>query len=362
MATLTLHNTGRQFELNDGHIIQILNAADEDVIHLEELLSIQKRVDNIEETLNQQFYRQRQELTELMSLGKSNTSSILGKIGECHVQNELTKLNIAWEDTSKTPHCADIEIKLENERVLIDVKNYTHPVETSQVTKLYDDCATNNVKYSMLVSLNTPISKKKHFEFETRNGVVMVFVHIQTEYDLTVALNILENIIKTNESQNSPFINHDRIRESIDKINSNVDDVVKVKNDISKLQEYVSKWSRDTLQTINKYQSNTHDIINELKEECMVYAYNEDVDEIRQTFQYKQWIFVLEDLWSRSVDIQYSSNKSKIDFSTTQNGKISIKFQKNEVYVTHTSDIGDCRWTIKSIEQWNLLVSRLFTH
>ena len=324
MAKIVLES-GRTFHIHNQHITKTLENADENVYDIEELFLFQKKSDN-------EFHQ------------KSKSSSIIGSIGENFVQDELTNLNIAWHDTSKTPHCADIEFSLDDKRIFLDVKNYSKPVPSHEVEKLFRDCNENNIRYSILFSLKSPISKKKSFEIEERNNVKMICVSLSSQYDLKTTLNILSAFIKIDNNNEKNFVNSDLIYQCVSRISEQASCFSQTKTKIIELDENTHKTCRELLQILSTYEINIQNIVNEIHNEIST---NTICESSFDHFPHNQWKFIINDLIEFKDQISFTDNMNKMHLCVKN---ISITFQKKKVLVTCNTE--KCTYTIENEIDW----------
>jgi len=98
---------------------------------------------------------------------KSISATYSGQIGEAYVEDILrAEYNVL--NVSKTGHCGDLLIKHNNVRVLIEIKNYSNAIPTSEITKFNKDLGFNNA--GVFISLGSKISGHPDFDFITEYG------------------------------------------------------------------------------------------------------------------------------------------------------------------------------------------------
>lgn len=346
MALLTLPS-GREFHLHNPRIITLLDEAPSEIADIEELLYIQERVNNIQEEFNK--------LSKILTTSKN--PSVLGSIGETTIKDELTQLNIPWKDTSTIPHSADIELEVNKSLVFVDVKNYTNQVPSAEIEKLYRDCKENNINYAMLVSLKSNISRHKTFEMEQCGNVTMLYIRILTKYDLKTAINIMSILIESNNINKDCYINKGRIEQCLSILNEKTRDLVQMKEKCGELNDYVNKWSKDILKSLNGYQECTSALLLELKNECIAVPSNVSTPktELIKQFKYDNWIFILNDLWAKDYDL--CCTKGYTEMNVRKNNEIvaSLSFQKSKVNIKpcNTHKITYC---IENAHDWMLLL------
>ena len=153
------------------------------------------------------------EMERVVSSTKS--SHALGKLGEATILDMLTNLILpvfpysSVKDMTSKAHAADFHLWImtpqgRRVKILVDAKNYSKPVNTEEIMKLYADVdADDDAHCGMMISLSTPINKMKQFEFrvtERHKPVVFLsFRGLEVEYhhELTCwAINALLAIVK----------------------------------------------------------------------------------------------------------------------------------------------------------------------
>jgi hypothetical protein len=192
--------------------------AEESVKHLpvyQEKISVQaaqlaqctEEIGKLREELHQM------ELERVQASTKS--SHALGKLGEATVLDMLTNVVLpafpysSVKDMTSRAHAADFHLWIMTPhgarvKILVDAKNYSKPVNTEEIVKLYADVdADEEAQCGMMISLSTPIHKMKQFEFrvtERHKPVVFLsFRGLETGYqhELTCwAINALLAIVK----------------------------------------------------------------------------------------------------------------------------------------------------------------------
>ena len=145
----------------------------------------------------------------------TKSSHALGKLGEATVLDMLTNVVLpafpysSVKDVTSKAHAADFHLWIMTPhgarvKILVDAKNYSKPVNTEEIVKLYADVdADEEAQCGMMISLSTPIHKMKQFEFrvtERHKPVVFLsFRGLETGYqhELTCwAINALLAIVK----------------------------------------------------------------------------------------------------------------------------------------------------------------------
>jgi len=117
------------------------------------------------------------EMEKVQSSTKS--SHTLGKMGEATVFDMLTNVVLpafpysTVKDVTAKAHSADFHLNImtptgKRVKILVDSKNYTKPVNSDEVVKLYTDVDNDEeAQCGMMISLTTPIHKMRQFEIRT---------------------------------------------------------------------------------------------------------------------------------------------------------------------------------------------------
>jgi uncharacterized protein YwlG (UPF0340 family) len=155
----------------------------------------------------------------------TKSSHALGKLGEATVLDMLTNVVLpvfpysSVKDMTSKAHAADFHLWImtphgRRVKVLVDAKNYSKPVNTEEIMKLYADVdADEEAHCGMMISLSTPIHKMKQFEFRVTERhkpvVFLTFRGMETEYqhELTCwAINALLAIVKEMSTDERNYI------------------------------------------------------------------------------------------------------------------------------------------------------------
>ena len=356
MTTLTLPS-GREYQYNNKYIIDKLENQASEINDLESVLFIQERINNTEDG----FAR----LERILTHTKNSNSTQLGAIGESQVKNELTQMNVPWKDTSKTPHCADIEIEILETKVLIDVKNYKSQVPTEEIDKLYYDCDYNNVKFAIMLSLRSSISKQKSLSVDTRGDKTMVMVQVEHEQDLKTAMNMIEILISNEQNVTSHKLNKQNIENSIDMMSEKMNEIITLKTKCMELSEFINKWNRDVMNSINNYHNDVNEILLDLKSECVQPSSKEvytDRQVLLDTFKWKNWHHVLNDLWDNSYSVKANPNTkgiTEIDVFTNEENIANLSFKKSKIEVSFAKEYKTVR-CVENATDWTQLFITMF--
>lgn len=263
--------------LNIGYKLSKSIRLENDTDSIKEYLNMQGQIFNggmgtisntIEEIDKRNSLMQQQILTELSNhnnkfvemveniTGKAKTSSTKGLIAENFLENTLSKffptdtLNI----TSKTAHEADMQLLSENyPKILIESKNYSHPVPTKEVTKFKSDLQRVNCNYGVFFSFNSRITGRKLIEIEKNDNIVILYVSDIDFNSEIINLAIITIRYIAMLSQNNDFINRafigDKSREIMEIISS-----------LDELYTSLSKQKHTLLEEIRKIQDSLNNI------------------------------------------------------------------------------------------------------
>lgn len=99
---------------------------------------------------------------------KSTTVVNKGKVGEAFVEEAISShfKNLVCNNVAGTAHKGDLLIEADGYNIIVECKNYSNTVPLKEVKKLHNDMVKNNVKYGIMVSLNSKIVGKKQFDIE----------------------------------------------------------------------------------------------------------------------------------------------------------------------------------------------------
>lgn len=136
------------------------------------------------------------------TIQRNASSSFRGQDGEMLFESLVEKF-MGWKliDTSKIDHSCDYSSVIYNIPVFFEVKNYTHPVESKEVTKFLRDMSEHpEVSIGIFISLNTRIVGKNHeipISIEwIHDSQCAIFIHSFKELEIKSTLALLDQIIK----------------------------------------------------------------------------------------------------------------------------------------------------------------------
>lgn len=337
--------SGREFTYEDSTIIQCLENAHTDIHDLGLLVYIQ----TLDTLASQKTYQ-------------TKSSAFLGAIGEAHIQNELTQLNIEWKNNAKTPHSGDIEFSLQGENVLLDVKNYENDVGSQEVQKLYNDCNKNNIRYGLLVSLKSNISKRKTFSFEKNGNVTMLFLRVQNESDLKYALNTLSVIIDIDHNQTEQYINKDRLEKCVSDIDERLRDITSMKMRCVEFNQLSEKFTKDMIESLNTHHKHIQNTIDELYDEIKVQPSKQcmNAEALKKDFEFPEWEYVIDDLFHNGYSLHTTKNRKELHVYADNENIGQLNFTKKKITCTPSHSERKVQYIVESSTDWYKLFPGVF--
>ena len=113
-------------------------------------------------------------------LSANNYKSVLkGQYGENLVENIIDQNfpDYSIVDTTKKDSASDYQLITNlGDRILIEVKNYSNVVPTTEVTKFIKDISQSSSKVGLFISLNSGISNRRRFAIENIDGKKIIFI------------------------------------------------------------------------------------------------------------------------------------------------------------------------------------------
>ncbi len=183
----------------------------------------------------------------------------------------------SFEDVSVIGKYADIKATAgeANTEILIELKDYTGKVPTTEVDKFWRDMERRNVRYGIFISMRSGITKMSGpIKVETKAGKTAVFV-VESElnwFGHVFSYYVIKKIIEL-ESIKKKELNGEELNKIISKINNYLIDIQKDTKIIEEIQDIADKLKTTSS---NKLQ-NLIDLANTYKKKL-----NEKLDEIFQ--------------------------------------------------------------------------------
>ena len=138
-------------------------------------------------------------MTEQFSSGNSSKS---GKLCEVIMGNIFKKTfpGIEYEDTAGIDRNGDAIITLDGHKIMIDYKNYTQVIPTSEVDKLVRDLKFRDIPMGIIYSTNTRVSKKDVIDYDIIEGKLVVYMTGEgmSSNALIIAVKFIVHLYKSN--------------------------------------------------------------------------------------------------------------------------------------------------------------------
>ena len=282
--------------------------------------------------LNAIKYQISQPSSELMTLNTKldevktslsiKSSQKIGEIGEKTFSERLTyELNKPWKDMSKTAHAGDFHVTLPNGvDVLFDIKSYTNPVPSHEITKTLNDIRRlKNIKFGVIYSLRSSISGKKGFEMIDYGDCSILCVQEKSPEYLHICIDILSaysKLIKHNEQVDISLY--------IEEINTLTERFSKQKNIICEMKSSFDKNISCLLNNVREYEFEMGLIMSKLNDIIEPRVYNKDtistIDEIhgcidKDAFpRFMELTLICKTLFEHSLYITKPVEKSKYQY------------------------------------------------
>ena len=168
-------------------------------------------LEEVHSALKGELEQLREENSKLKEATATKSSHALGKKGEATVFEMLDtyispKLAYAEVyDTTKLKHAADFQLSMlgptgKRYKIMIDVKNYTTPVRSCELEKLYSDMDNDEATSAgIIVSLNSGIWTKEQFDMVMTNKekpcLFLSFEHLEDSMRKDVLLWAINTIV-----------------------------------------------------------------------------------------------------------------------------------------------------------------------
>jgi len=162
-------------------------------------------------------------------IGLSSTSSKKGEIGENLIEKIITDKygDIKFTDMSKTDHSGDAWIKFDslNDKIMLEIKNYTNKVNKDEIIKMKNDMKTNNINWGIFISWNSKINNYREFDIDTFNHqgqvyTIILISNLSNDIDrIDMGIQIIKKLILNySKSENFPWVTN-KIKSDLDKLN-----------------------------------------------------------------------------------------------------------------------------------------------
>ena len=217
--------------------------------------------------------------------GLSKTSQKRGEIGENMIytifQNDYQ--NYSFEKTNHISHSADAIVTTpNNDKFLLEIKNYQNVIDQKEITKLKYDMEYTNINYALLISIQSGIVGKKTIDIEKFiiNNKEQTIVYCSYIFDephkLHSCITLLESLIKI-KSENYNYFK-DEIIETIKDITEIYDIIKNLNSQYLLVENNIKEQLSNFYLIIRDYQIKIRDKINKISKKIddMIYISSEE--------------------------------------------------------------------------------------
>ena len=217
--------------------------------------------------------------------GLSKTSQKRGEIGENMIytifQNDYQ--NYSFEKTNHVSHSADAIVTTpNNDKFLLEIKNYQNVVDQKEIIKLKYDMEYTNINYALLISIQSGIVGKKTIDIEKFiiNNKEQTIVYCSYIFDephkLHSCITLLESLIKI-KSENYNYFK-DEIIETIKDITEIYDIIKNLNSQYLLVENNIKEQLSNFYLIIRDYQIKIKDKINKISKKIddMIYISSEE--------------------------------------------------------------------------------------
>lgn len=208
----------------------------------------------------------RQSIDKLTQFTSKSVSK--GFYGEKYVEDLLRQYfpNYTVINNTHNPHKSDFEIQnVEGNKFMIEVKNYTNNVPTTEVNKFLNDLEQSDIQVGILLSLNSGIVKKKRFEIDNSlSGKKIIYLpNIKEDYNLIIMAILMSESLLKSDLQTKCTINHENLNiifEELTQFNKHyvniIENVKKSKHTMDKiLQDMMTNLIEEDIKIKSYFQS-----------------------------------------------------------------------------------------------------------
>lgn len=196
--------------------IEQINNIKSDIKNELNTIDISNKINSLESSLNK-------------LIGISSNSAKKGNYGENYLEEIISQRygDIKYEKKNHIPHSGDAWLYLpDNKIIMLESKNYTTSIKKEEINKLEFDMITNNIKWSLLISLNSSIQGMKELDFYTFNhnnetfSIIMISNLSSDLHKLDLGVQIIRKLINIfNNINDFPWIIHD-VNQSLIELNN----------------------------------------------------------------------------------------------------------------------------------------------
>lgn len=141
----------------------------------------------------------------------SDKAAVRGQVGEQYVQEVLSRrYNV--RNNAKTARAGDMQLYIDDVKILVEVKNYTRTVPTAEVEKFTRDLSSGLYYGGLFVSLNTDIVGGRNSLFYEQCGdtyLPVVYISSQSDDMILMAAQTVVNAVAAQRHSVRELYNRD---------------------------------------------------------------------------------------------------------------------------------------------------------
>ena len=217
--------------------------------------------------------------------GLSKTSQKRGEIGENMIYNIFQNdyQNYSFEKTNHISHSADAIVTTpNNDKFLLEIKNYQNVIDQKEITKLKYDMEYTNINYALLISIQSGIVGKKTIDIEKfiinnkEQTIVYCSYVFEESHKLYTCITLLESLIKI-KTENYNYIK-DEIIETIKDITEIYDIIKNLNSQYLIVENNIKDQLSNFYLIIRDYQIKIKDKINKISKKIddMIYISSDE--------------------------------------------------------------------------------------
>jgi hypothetical protein len=288
-----------------------------------------------------------------MLMGIGSNSAKKGELAENVLEELINKKYPMYQyvSKSKTPHCGDGWLIVNNKTIMMESKNYTSSVSKDEVIKMQNDMITNNIKYGIFVSWQSKIQTFKDLDFlvfenNKTNYYIFIISSLNEYYPLIdIAIQFMSKFTIQNENNISSYQYCETIKEDISElinivnINKNlIDNYWSLSKNINEELFNFEKKLRNYNLTIDKIIDNIVNKINNKVNKKINYS---NLKIINSNPKLKEHLHKIINIFINTINniniIEHQDflliQKDNIDISTIKINKTKIIININEINI-----------------------------
>jgi len=301
-------------------------------------------------------------------LGISNNSSLKGELGE-NIIEELVKDRYPFGEyqvTRSIPHSGDGILVLPNKnKVIFEVKNYQITVPEKEVEKMRYDMKYQKIRFGVMVSIASKIINTKNIDLETFTENDKIYYLLKINYltedtsRLESTLNILDELIKINQDNNTQIIKEEEFKKNIDAFVNKFNQNIELRDDFLEMENTIKSSLEGFYGKLRNLQMEQEILLKQLvknieEEQIKIITIPENIKDFSETKIYPQ-LLKLMDLF-RKNGISSTLKKNKLLF---ENGEVKITKEKLGISFINPNLSLNITTKDENSKNWKLLLTLL---